>query len=66
MEVNPSAWNAPAQVQTWQETLDDLFALYGEGTWFDAGQPRTVDRVDAAGLDQQRAYTLLFAGASLA
>ena len=66
MEVNPAAWHTAEQVQTWQETLDRLFALYGAGTWFDAGQPSTVDHVDTSELDQQRAYTLLFAGASRA
>jgi FkbM family methyltransferase len=64
MEVNPSAWHTATQVTTWQETLDGLFALYGEGTWFDAGQPSTVDHVDTSGLDQERAFTLLFAGVS--
>lgn len=63
MEVNPSAWHAAGRVRTWQETLDRLFELYGKGTWFDAGQTSIVDRVDASGLDDQRVYTLLFAGA---
>ena len=63
MEVNPTAWHTAERVRTWQDTLDRLFSLYGAGTWFDAGQPSTVDHVDTAGLDQQRAYTLLFAGA---
>lgn len=62
MEVNPAAWHTPERIRTWQETLDRLFELYGDGTWFDAGQPRTVDRVDTSELDAQRAYTLLFAG----
>jgi FkbM family methyltransferase len=66
MEVNPTAWHSDAQVRTWQETLDRLFALYGDGTWFAAGHPSTVDHVDATALDQERAYTLLFAGASRA
>lgn len=60
MEVNPAAWPDEARVATWQETLDRLFALYGHGTWFDAGQASTVDHVDTSGLDRQRAYTLLF------
>lgn len=63
MEVNPSAWHTADRVRTWQETLDRLFALYGKGTWFDAGQTSMVDRVDASALDGQRAYSLLFAGA---
>ena len=62
MEVNPSAWHSEERVRTWQETLARLFDLYGEGTWFDAGHPSTVDHVDTSGLDEQRAYTLLFAG----
>ena len=62
MEVNPTAWSGEAQVREWQDTVDRLFALYGNGLWFDAGQSSSVDHVDAAGLDQQRAYTLLFAG----
>jgi FkbM family methyltransferase len=66
MEVNPSAWHSDERVRTWQETLDRLFALYGTGTWFDAGQPSAVDHVDTSGLDEQRAYTLLFAGAARA
>lgn len=63
MEVNPSAWHTADLVRTWQETLDRPFELYGEGGWFDAGQPSTVHHVDTSGLDGQRAYTLLFAGA---
>lgn len=63
MEVNPAAWPDQDRVATWQETLDRLFTLYGHGTWFDAGQTSVVDRVDASSLDDQRAYTLLFAGA---
>ena len=63
MEVNPSAWTRPEQSRTWQETLDRLFSLYGEGTWFDAGQPSSVAHIDTTALDRTRAYSLLFAGA---
>lgn len=62
MEINPTAWTTPAQVQEWQETVDRLFALYGTGHWFDAREPDEVGALDVTSLDDSRAYTLLFRG----
>lgn len=62
MEVNPTAWTGEAQVREWQDTLDQLFALYGTGLWFDTATPREVDAVDVSVLDDTRAFTVLFPG----
>lgn len=48
MEVNPDAWNGDAAARVWQELLDDLFALYGAGLWFDVGDGERVEAVDVA------------------
>ena len=62
MEVNPTAWSGEAQVREWQDTVDRLFALYGDGLWFDAATPRKVSSLDVATLDDTRAFSLLFPG----
>ena len=62
MEVNPTAWSGEAQVREWQDTVDRLFALYGNGLWFDTATPREVSSLDVATLDDTRAFSLLFPG----
>ena len=46
IEVNPSTWNTPERFSIWQEILDDLFALYGEGVWFEPKGKFIVRSID--------------------
>lgn len=48
MEVNPLMWTGPGRLEVWQRLFDDLFAVYGNGLWFDVDGGRPVRSVDAA------------------
>lgn len=51
LEVNGAAIGSdPARRRAWQEALDGLFALYGEGTWFGPDREQRVRALDVGAL----------------
>lgn len=50
MEVNPHAWSGPERADEWQQLIDDLFAVYGEGLQFDAAGGRRTTTLDVTAI----------------
>ena len=59
LEVNPSAWKTPEQFIVWQNTLEELFTLYGEGLWFEPKGRSKVTSIDVEKLGPHP-YSLIF------
>jgi FkbM family methyltransferase len=59
LEVNPTTWTTPERFKIWQDTLDELFSLYGEGVWFEPKGKSKVTSVDVNKLGPHP-YSLIF------
>jgi FkbM family methyltransferase len=59
LEVNPTTWRTPQRYAIWEETLKELFGIYGEGFWFEPKGAFRVKTIDVRKLGPHP-YSLLF------